>query len=87
MMKYACRYGLRDSPYPIYSVYILDLCDHMALRSVPSPPARKESPPPKEWGHPFPGLPGEYLKLLVLNFKRRVSMGFLVFGIYLVSLS
>ena len=85
-MKFAYHCELRDNPYPTYLVYILDLYIHEDLKSAPGPRARRESCPPVVWGLPFPGCSG-YLISLSVNSGRKVHLGFLVFEIYLVSLS
>ena len=85
-MKFAYHYGLRDNPYPTYSVYALDLYDLEDLENVPGRWVHKESRPPGVWGPPFPGR-GGYLILLSVNSRHKVCPGFLVFEIYLVSLS
>ena len=85
-MKFACRCGLHNNLYLTYLVCILDLYNHVGLRSVPGPRACRESRPPVLWGPPFPGHSG-YLLSVSVSSGQRVRLGSLVFEIYLVSLS
>ena len=45
-MKFTYHYGIRDNPYPTYSVCALDLYDLRDLENVPGRRVHKESRPP-----------------------------------------